>query len=266
MILATFKVITIDSEEIQLWEPLELLYFLIALIFMVTYLIRIIRLITKTQKIAENSYSSMEAKTLYWLRISCALILLTFLFPVVYVFSPEAEESLYLIEGLIHAFSTFWLAINGYKQSVVLSGQQFESLPVQHREATVSIAPVASVNDESKKENKQQFDDLVTLINEEALYQKKDLTIAELAEKVGLHQKHLSFLINQYSGKNFFNFINEYRVKKAQELLTDNNFSHLSFLGIAFESGFNSKATFNASFKKITGKTPSQYKQLHQLV
>jgi AraC-like DNA-binding protein len=60
-------------------------------------------------------------------------------------------------------------------------------------------------------------------------------------------------------GKNFYDFINHYRVAEAQLLLVDPRYRHLTHLAVAEEAGFNSKATFNAVFKKQTGQTPSEY-------
>jgi AraC-like DNA-binding protein len=69
----------------------------------------------------------------------------------------------------------------------------------------------------------------------------------------------MSYLINSGFGENFFQFINKYRVERAKELLNIDKLSKYSILGIAFESGFNSKTTFNTTFKKFTNQTPSEY-------
>ncbi|RTZ46849.1 AraC family transcriptional regulator [Chryseobacterium arthrosphaerae] len=67
---------------------------------------------------------------------------------------------------------------------------------------------------------------------------------------------HPSSLIrHQYRfEKNFFQYVNEFRVEQAKKLLKETN-SKLSILGIAYESGFNSKTSFNTTFKKLTGQT-----------
>jgi len=70
---------------------------------------------------------------------------------------------------------------------------------------------------------------------------------------------HLSQVINQQSGKNFFKFINEYRVEEAKRLLTDQSTQKYTILAIAYDCGFNSKSSFNTIFKQYTGKTPSDF-------
>jgi len=62
----------------------------------------------------------------------------------------------------------------------------------------------------------------------------------------------------------FFEFINQYRVNEVKAKITDPAYENLSLLGIAFESGFNTKSAFNRVFKKITGFTPGEYKK-HQI-
>lgn len=246
----------IDSDAFILFEGP---YYLAAFIFMIVYLVKIIRFITKVKKEAENNFSSMTHRTLSWLRIACLLLLFTFLFPILDEIEPSLEESTYYAEAIINSVAVFWLAINGYKQTVVLNLQNSQQAAPANSEPDkeqVKVIPLEA--------DKKRFQTLEALISDKALYKRQELTLAELAEEAGIHQKQLSFLINQFAGKNFFNFINEYRVREAQELLIDKDYGHLSFLGIAFEAGFNSKATFNASFKKVTGLTPRQYKLSRQ--
>ncbi len=87
-----------------------------------------------------------------------------------------------------------------------------------------------------------------------------ELTLSDLAKQVGLNASQLSYLVNQAFAQNFNDFVNTYRVAEVKRKLALPDFQHLSLLGIAFESGFNSKATFNRAFKKLTGQAPSQYK------
>jgi len=61
--------------------------------------------------------------------------------------------------------------------------------------------------------------------------------------------------------KNFYTFINEYRVEEVKKRLVDHQYDHLTFLAIAYECGFNSKSSFNFIFKKSTGMTPSEFKK-----
>ena len=62
---------------------------------------------------------------------------------------------------------------------------------------------------------------------------------------------------------NFYHFVNYYRVEKVKESIAENKNQNLTLLAIAYDSGFNSKTTFNTIFKKFTGQTPTQYIKKH---
>ena len=99
------------------------------------------------------------------------------------------------------------------------------------------------------------------LLETEKVYLEADLSLPALAQRAGLSTHELSYVLNEGFGVNFFQFINAYRVAEAQRLLASAQHQHLSMVGIAFEAGFSSKTTFNTTFKKATGLTPSQFLQ-----
>ena len=91
-----------------------------------------------------------------------------------------------------------------------------------------------------------------------------ELSLVKLASMLDISSHQLSHLINTGFDENFYQFINRYRIEEAKKLILDEKMSHLSFQGIAFEVGFNSKSVFNTTFKKCTGLTPSDYKSSNQ--
>jgi putative ABC transport system permease protein len=91
-------------------------------------------------------------------------------------------------------------------------------------------------------------------------HQDAELSLASLAEKLDIHTHELSRIINTAIKKNFYDFVNEYRVRDVILKMQDPAYDHITLLGIAFESGFNSKSTFNRIFKQTTGKSPVEYK------
>ncbi|MDB4920055.1 ABC transporter permease, partial [Mucilaginibacter sp.] len=91
-------------------------------------------------------------------------------------------------------------------------------------------------------------------------YQDPELSLSSLAEKLELTTHELSRIINTVLKKSFNDFINEYRVADVVQKMQDSASDHITLLGIAFESGFNSKTTFNRTFKQMTGKSPAEYK------
>lgn len=95
-------------------------------------------------------------------------------------------------------------------------------------------------------------------------YRDTELNLTSLAEKLGLTIHELSRIINVALKKNFNDFINEYRVTEVIRRMRDPAFGHITLLGIALESGFNSKSSFNRIFKQMTGKSPAEYKNAGQ--
>ncbi|WP_413670737.1 ABC transporter permease [Mucilaginibacter sp. Mucisp86] len=91
-------------------------------------------------------------------------------------------------------------------------------------------------------------------------YEDPELSLTTLAEKLELTTHELSRIINTVLKKSFNDFINEYRVADVIRKMQDPAYDHITLLGIAFESGFNSKTTFHRIFKQMTGKSPAEYK------
>lgn len=86
-----------------------------------------------------------------------------------------------------------------------------------------------------------------------------NLSLRSLANQIEIHPNQLSWLLNESIGKNFSEFINHYRVETFKLISKDPKNSHISLIGLAYDSGFNSKTVFNTYFKKETGLTPKQF-------
>lgn len=85
------------------------------------------------------------------------------------------------------------------------------------------------------------------------------LSLRTLSKQIGLSPNQLSLVLNEGLGKNFNNFVNHYRVEEFKMLAKDPDRSGITIVGLAYESGFNSKTVFNTYFKLITGLTPSEF-------
>ncbi len=98
------------------------------------------------------------------------------------------------------------------------------------------------------------------LLNEEQVFRENELRLADLAAYLDVSYHQLSQVINEHYGVNFFELINRYRVAYVKKLLADPRSSHQTIIQIAYEAGFNNKASFNRYFKKEIGMTPSAYR------
>ena len=97
------------------------------------------------------------------------------------------------------------------------------------------------------------------LMQKEKPYLEPKLSLGQLAEMLGVAANKLSQVINQYEEKNFYDFVNGYRVQEFIVRAQSESNKNLNLLGIAYGSGFNSKSSFNQVFKKMMGETPSAY-------
>jgi len=102
---------------------------------------------------------------------------------------------------------------------------------------------------------------LINCMENEKPYLNNDLGIHDLSALTGIPRHYITQVLNEYHGRNFFTFVNEYRVKEVIRMLSDPKFNNYTLLAIAFEAGFNSKGTFNSFFKTATGCTPSEYRE-----
>lgn len=98
------------------------------------------------------------------------------------------------------------------------------------------------------------------LMNEKMLYTNADLSLDMLATELGLHRRHVSGAINTCTSKNFFAYVNEYRVKEAIRQMSDAGNKNQTIDAIGFDSGFNDRKTFHRIFKQFTGLTPGAFR------
>lgn len=110
-----------------------------------------------------------------------------------------------------------------------------------------------------------QSENLIKVIKENFLYKKPRLSLKELALEVDLPTRYVSYLINEYHSSNFQSFINTFRVNEVITEIQNPKNSNKTFLALAYESGFNSKSSFNKVFKEHTGSTPSEYLRIPKI-
>lgn len=108
--------------------------------------------------------------------------------------------------------------------------------------------------------NSEEISQLTSYMGTEKPYLHPSLYIRNLAEELNMNSRDLSILINQKLNQHFFDFVNEYRIKEAMNILRNPNKKDVTILEILYEVGFNSKSSFNTAFKKHTRKTPTEFR------
>ena len=141
---------------------------------------------------------------------------------------------------------------------------------VQQRDIFSNVKPLKQQSPEEKKVKyassglstetaEELYKNLIEQITKEAYYTESTLSLNELAQKLDISPNYLSQIINEKEGKNFYDFINTFRVEEFKRLIAIPKNQQYTLLALAYDCGFNSKSSFNRSFKKNTGITPSQY-------
>ena len=237
------------------------------------FVLLLFKLVKLQEEKVKASCSFVDKLTLRWLRqwiysfiISFILISLTI---VLYDFGKFEPTLALVIVCLSMGIQLFIVGKNGIKQ-----GSAFIDLQYHHSNKEVisknTGSDLAKKGDNEKKYARSGLNEDQILILKKRLTYLMDvqrphldhgLTLSRLADMMNIPPYQLSQLINEGFGLNFFDFVNGHRVKEVKQKLGDSEYSQYSIFGIALESGFRSKATFNKSFKKFTGITPKDFKR-----
>lgn len=150
-------------------------------------------------------------------------------------------------------FLIIWMVYKGLKQPHIFIGisELDEAMVLGKRKFEQEI-------DEHVQHELQE---IKAYIEREKPYKQADLSINRLAEDLKISPRRLSFLINNYIGKNFMTFINDYRIEMAKTQLVESDDSAETVLEVMYDVGFNSKSSFYTLFKSKTGYTPLAYKK-----
>ncbi len=234
---------------------------------LLAYLITVLIKLKKHRIRVEHIFSNIEEKNLRWIAFLSWGILIIWaigggsllLDNLTSVHIPQYGGLMSHVSLCVFIFLMGYFGLNQpsvFNASTILQGRKKEmgkSKSGKYKNSGLDL-------EGSKKIQKE----LLNLMNATQPYLIKELTLYDLADQLQVQSNHLSQVINSLEGKNFFDFINMYRVESAKEKILLNSHQNLTLLGIGFESGFNSKASFNRAFKKNTGQTPTEFKKMNE--
>ncbi|MES2852030.1 MAG: helix-turn-helix transcriptional regulator [Bacteroidota bacterium] len=163
-----------------------------------------------------------------------------------------------VVVGSVALFITCWLVMKALNHPELFRGINSKL------QLTKDILPEVEEKTASKNVQDDAISSQISILKQ-YMAQKEpfldpSLTIQELANQIDIPVRDLSVLINHHMDQHFFDFVNEYRIQKAMGILKDQSRSQLTVLEILYEVGFNSKSSFNTSFKKHTNLTPTAYR------
>jgi AraC-like DNA-binding protein len=217
--------------------------------------------IRRHQKNLKNLVSYISGKiTLNWLKIlsisfytTCFVLFILGGLNMIGSFIPF--DPYFVIFGFIAVFSIAY-SFYGIKQPVIF-GEVVKAATGEKKESGRYLKSGLK-----ELQAERYLQKIISYMENRKPYLDSDLTIHDLSKMTGIQRHHITEVLNEKHNRNFFTFINEYRVKEVISRMSDPQYRNYTILAIAFDSGFNSKSTFNTFFKSYTGKTPSQYRAL----
>ncbi|SFN23303.1 transcriptional regulator, AraC family [Chitinophaga sp. YR627] len=227
----------------------------ISLCMITCYLLLSLSLLRAFRQKVDNTFSDVHHRRLIWLQQFIYGILGILIISALGFYGRKWQlpvvTHFYHYNYFLVVILVYWAAIKCLLQPDIFGPDQLQpSMEKKYRKSGLQ-APA----------EKTLYEKLLDHMTAEHPYLDPDLTIFTLAGQLKVSRHHLSQAINEQAGKSFHDFINSFRVEAVKCRLEDPSSTAYSILGIAIDCGFNSKATFNTTFKKLTGMTPSAYQK-----
>jgi len=211
-------------------------------------------LLRKHAKNIRNQFSDIEGINLQWMRF---LIYGLSLIWAVVIFTDNGPY-IFMTMAVFVILAGFF----GVQQKTIFSNSKPISIKA-NQEKGESIKEAKKnkyyTSGLTKKVGENLYKNLIHLMEKDAYYRKPNLSLNDLASELKVHPNYLSQIINKKENKSFYEFVNAFRIEEFKRLIKNSENQKFTLLALAYESGFNSKASFNRYFKKNTGQTPSEY-------
>lgn len=219
------------------------------------YLIWFYIILKRYKKQILESVSNIDRLSLNWVMVLFYIRVLMdiILVPISFLALSQFGVSINAMQHVIEVVSLgyfFALGYWGFNQTTV-----FVNMPYKAPGAITSYERSGLTDADLKQYHKR----LLEVMQSGKPYLNGDLNAADLAKALGVTTNQLSQVLNQIQKQNFYDFVNSFRVEEVKRKMVDPANAHLTLLGIALESGFNSKSTFNSVFRKLTGHTPTEF-------
>jgi len=229
----------------------------------VFYIVSVFLILKKYKEIYLENYTNPGTSTYKWLfQMTCVFLAAHSVVALKNIIRYSDFREVFLwanvLVGTIALFITCWFIMKALKHPELFRGINSKL------RLTKDILPEVEEKSESANEQNdlisRQITELKYYMTEKEPFLDPSLTIQELSNQINIPVRDLSILINHHIDQHFFDFVNEYRIQKAMNILKDQSKSQLTVLEILYEVGFNSKSSFNTSFKKYTSLTPTAYR------
>lgn len=242
-------------------KDLSLWYQIAGFISMVFYLILSLRFYANYKKLVFDKVSFAESILFKWIQNFMFAFLVILILRGVFFFTNDVwrEFGGQFWHYISFSFVFYYISINGYANAVRVSALSemndievdvFEDLESESTEKETST----ELSDIEEMKSK-----ILELITEKRIFENPKLTLSDVSNELGVTTKTISTVVNSGFDLNFNDFINFHRIEALKQKLKDGEQKRSTLLGLAYDCGFNSKATFNRAFKKNTGLSPKEY-------
>ncbi len=227
------------------------------------YIVSVFFILKKYKEIYLENYTNSGISTYKWLfQMTCVFLVAHSIVALKNALRYSGFREIFLwanvLVGTIALFITCWFIMKALKYPELFRG--VNSKLKLTKEILPEIEEKSAVINEQSDVINTQIAILKQYMTEKEPFLDPSLTIQELANQINIPVRDLSVLINHHIDQHFFDFVNEYRIQKAMKILKDQSKNQLTVLEILYEVGFNSKSSFNTSFKKYTNLTPTAYR------
>ena len=228
------------------------------LLQMTVYLVTIFFEIKGFRQVLKNTRAEYDAINLSWIKsVLIYFIIIMSLIGIEYLFHwTDAQEYIALL-----IFASILWGLNSFFFRGLQHVTVFDGIDESDRMLGTSKPTGQEDLDLQSEVVLHDIDRLQVLMRENKPYCDPEINLDALAELLGVAPRYLSSLLNQHLHQNFFEFINTYRIEEAKRLLNARHQSRSSIKEVMYEVGYNSKSTFNHTFKKHTGITPSEFRR-----
>ena len=243
-------------------HPLQYIIFNWVIIFQgFIYLILAIKRVKKRDEFINEHFSSNYNIKLDWLKNASYLGILTtlvFMIENILLFINNSPSEAFGLSSVAAGIYIYAIGYLGFSRSGVFT--EFVSNETRELEKEHVTNDKYEKSGLRKEKADEYYQKLILLMEEEKIFKQIKLTLGELASMLKISSHNLSEIINTKENKNFFDFVNQYRIEEVKKELINPKNKILTILAIAMDAGFNSKSSFNTLFSKYVGMTPSQYR------
>jgi len=237
-------------------KTVSIMYLALMHTTILVYLLNAFSIVRKKNQSLKGYYSSLEKINYDWLKLVVSAFFIMWIVDIINwvtgslgINSPASREYLTFVSLFINfVFANLLIIKNLHLPETEPAAEthKYEKSPLTLQTKTEILAR------------------LERLMTQEKLFLNSSLNLGEVAHKLSVVPRYLSQVINELKAKNFYDYVNGYRIDEAKKLLSDPTHNSEKILSVLYDCGFNSKSVFNTVFKKNTGLTPSEFRRKYK--